>query len=118
MVTYRPVGVHQEKKCNNVTNGLIVLTRRPLLTSLLVRAAKGAGQQVIRGEIQIPGLILEFQKAGYVARWDGVLWIRCNFVIYRRTSAAHAANGGVFEEASSKICESSTRTNIWGLSIV
>lgn len=34
--------------------------------SLLVRDAKGTGQQVIRGEIQIPGLILEFQKAEYV----------------------------------------------------
>lgn len=53
LVTYRPVGVHQEKKCNNVTNALIVHTRRPLLTSLLVRAAKGTGQRVIRGEFQI-----------------------------------------------------------------
>lgn len=45
---------------------LTLLMRRPLLTSLLVSAAKGTGQQVIRGEIQIPGLVLEFHEAGYV----------------------------------------------------
>lgn len=105
------MGVHQEKKCNNVTNALIVLTRRPLLTSLLVGAAKGTGQQVIRGEIQIPGLILEFQNAGYVG-WESVLWIRCNFGINRRMNATHAGNGGISEETSSEICESSTMTNI------